>query len=44
MLDGMMVGKWLSRHLNRQAMRAASGPTAFDARRGRLLPGATVGA
>ena len=43
-LDGMLVGRWVSRFLNREAERASAGPTGFDARRGRLLPGVTVGA
>jgi len=42
-LDGVLVGKWMSRFLGREAMRAPSGPTGFDPRRGRLMPGATVG-
>jgi hypothetical protein len=42
-LDGMLVGRWMSRFLNREAGRASAGPTGFDARRGRLLPGVTVG-
>jgi hypothetical protein len=42
-LDGVLVGRWMSRFLKREAERADSGPTGFDARRGRLLPGVTVG-
>ena len=42
-LDGALVGKWMSRFLGREAMRAPAGPTGFDPRRGRLMPGATVG-
>ena len=42
-LDGMLVGRWMSKFLNREAERASAGPTGFDARRGRLLPGVTVG-
>jgi hypothetical protein len=42
-LDGMMLGRWMSRFLSQQAGRAHSGPTGFDPRRGRVLPGATVG-
>jgi hypothetical protein len=42
-LDGVLVGRWMSRWLNREADRASAGRTGFDARRGRLLPGATVG-
>ena len=42
-LDGMLVGRWMSKFLNREAGRASAGPTGFDARRGRLLPGVTVG-
>ena len=42
-LDGMLVGRWMSRFLTREAERASVGPTGFDARRGRLLPGVTVG-
>jgi hypothetical protein len=42
-LDGVLVGKWMSRFLGREVMRAPSGPTGFDPRRGRLMPGATVG-
>jgi hypothetical protein len=42
-LDGMLVGRWMSRFLDQEAGRAATGPTGFDPRRGRLLPGATVG-
>jgi len=42
-LDGVLVGKWMSRFLGREAMRAPAGPTGFDPRRGRLMPGATVG-
>jgi hypothetical protein len=42
-LDGMKVGRWMSRLLDREAGRASAGPTGFDARRGQLLPGVTVG-
>jgi hypothetical protein len=42
-LDGMLVGRWISKFLNREAGRASAGPTGFDARRGQLLPGVTVG-
>jgi hypothetical protein len=42
-LDGMLVGRWVSRFLQKQAERAEVGPTGFDAKRGRLLPGVTVG-
>jgi hypothetical protein len=42
-LDGMLVGRWMSRFLNREMSRASAGPTGFDARRGQLLPGVTVG-
>jgi hypothetical protein len=42
-LDGMLVGRWVSRFLQKQAERADVGPTGFDAKRGRLLPGVTVG-
>ena len=42
-LDGVLVGRWISRLLNREAERASVGPTGFDMRRGRLMPGATVG-
>jgi|GEM_PF-3161534 len=42
-LDGTLVGRWISRFLNQEAGRAQAGPTGFDARRSRLLPGATVG-
>jgi len=42
-LDGVLVGRWISRFLRREAERAESGPTGFDAKRGRLLPGVTVG-
>ena len=42
-LDGMLVGRWMSRFLTREAERASAGPTGFDARRGRLLPSVTVG-
>jgi len=42
-LDGTLVGRWMSRHLNREAERASAGPTGFDAKRSRLLPGVTVG-
>jgi len=42
-LDGMLVGRWMSRFLNREVGRASAGPTGFDARRGMLLPGVTVG-
>jgi hypothetical protein len=42
-LDGMLVGRWMSRFLAREAGRASAGPTGFDGRRGQLLPGATVG-
>jgi hypothetical protein len=42
-LDGQLVGRWMSRFLNREAGRASSGPTGFDARRGQLMPGPTVG-
>jgi len=42
-LDGLLVGRWMSRFLNREASRASAGPTGFDPRRGQLLPGVTVG-
>jgi hypothetical protein len=42
-LDGTLVGRWMSRHLSREAGRASAGPTGFDQRRNALLPGATVG-
>ncbi len=42
-LDGMLVGRWMSKFLRREAERADSGPTGFDAKRSRLLPGVTVG-
>jgi hypothetical protein len=42
-LDGMLVGRWMSRFLQREGERASTGPTGFDPRRGRLLPGVTVG-
>ena len=42
-LDGQLMGRWISKYLAREAGRAPTGPTGFDARRGRLLPGATVG-
>jgi hypothetical protein len=42
-LDGQLVGRWVSRFLQKQAERADAGPTGFDAKRGRLLPGVTVG-
>jgi len=42
-LDGTLVGRWVARFLNQEAGRAQAGPTGFDARRSRLLPGATVG-
>ncbi len=42
-LDGLLVGRWMSKFLQRGAERASSGPTGFDGRRNRLLPGATVG-
>jgi hypothetical protein len=42
-LDGTLVGRWMSRHLSREAGRASAGPTGFDSRRNALLPGATVG-
>ena len=42
-LDGALVGRWMSKHLTQQVGRASAGPTGFDPRRGRLLPGATVG-
>jgi hypothetical protein len=42
-LDGALVGRWMSRFLKREVERAESGPTGFDAKRGRLLPGVTVG-
>jgi hypothetical protein len=42
-LDGTLVGRWMSRHLSREAGRASVGPTGFDQRRNALLPGATVG-
>ena len=43
LLDGALVGRWISRLLTRDAERASVGRTGFDIRRGRLLPGATVG-
>lgn len=42
-LDGALVGRWMSRRMNREAERASVGSTGFDASRGRLLPGPTVG-
>ncbi len=42
-LDGALMGRWMSKHLTAQVGRASAGPTGFDPRRGRLLPGATVG-
>ena len=42
-LDGALLGRWMSRHLTQQVGRASAGPTGFDPRRGRLLPGPTVG-
>ena len=42
-LDGALVGRWISRLLSCEAERASVGPTGFDTRRGRLMPGATVG-
>lgn len=42
-LDGMLVGRWMSRFLSREVSRASAGPTGFDPRRGQLLPGVTVG-
>ena len=42
-LDGALVGRWISRLLTRDAERASVGRTGFDVRRGRLLPGPTVG-
>ena len=41
-LDGASIGRWMSRVLSREAERASVGPTGFDTRRGRLMPGATV--
>ena len=43
-LDGALMGRWISRLLTRDAERASVGRTGFDIRRGRLLPGPTVGA
>ncbi len=42
-LDGMLVGRWMSRFLSGQLERSSAGPTGFDPRRGRILPGVTVG-
>ncbi len=42
-LDGALLGRWMSKHLTQQIGRASAGPTGFDPRRGRLLPGPTVG-
>ena len=42
-LDGLLVGRWMSRFLAKEAGRASAGPTGFDGRRGRLLPSPTVG-
>ncbi len=42
-LDGALLGRWVSRLLTRDAERASVGRTGFDIRRGRLLPGPTVG-
>ena len=42
-LDGSLVGQWISNLLSRQAGRSSVGRTGFDVRRGRLLPGPTVG-
>ncbi len=42
-LDGVQVGRWMSRMLKREAERASVGRTGFDGRRGLLLPGPTVG-
>lgn len=42
-LDGTLVGRWLARHLAREAGLPSSGPTGFDARRSPERPGATLG-
>ena len=42
-LDGAAVGRWLSRMMSKEAERASAGPTGYDLRRGRLLPGPGVG-
>lgn len=42
-LDGALVGRWMSHQLTREIERAPAGRTGFDVRRGRLLPGPTVG-
>ena len=42
-LDGALIGRWMSRLLSKQVERASVGPTGYDVRRGRLLPGSSVG-
>ncbi len=42
-LDGVAVGRWMSRMMSKEAERASAGPTGYDLRRGRLLPGPSVG-
>ncbi len=42
-LDGVLMGRWMSEHMTREADRPPSGPTGFDARRSPAWPGATVG-
>ena len=42
-LDGMLMGRWIARHLAREAGLPSSGPTGFDPRRSPERPGATLG-
>jgi len=42
MLDGQLVGHWMSDRLAREAHRAPSGPTGFDPKLGFVWPGAPI--
>jgi hypothetical protein len=42
-LDGILVGRWISRYLRRESERANNGPNGYNPRRSQLLPGVTVG-
>jgi hypothetical protein len=42
-LDGVLVGRWISRFLRTESERANNGPNGFNMRRSQLLPGVIVG-
>jgi hypothetical protein len=43
-LDGVALGRWINRHLERQINRPPSGVTGFDSRMSPTWPGAPVDA